>query len=434
MPTRRSVLAIPAVAAAASTLAAVPAGALDPDLVRDALARAAGRPAGDLAGDETFWGSIARAFDVDRSLLNLNNGGVSPTVATSMRAMKRHLDQTNAAPSKVMWSQLAPQREAVRAMLATAIGADADELAITRNASESLQAVQFGVDLRDGDEVLCTDQDYPRMVNAFRQRERREGITLNTIAIPVPSEDDDEIVARYAAAITPRTRLILCCHVVNLTGQILPVSRISALGRERGIPVVVDGAHAFGHIPTPVREIGCDYYATSLHKWLFAPIGTGFLYVRRERIAETWPLMAAHRSEDTDIRKFEQIGTHPIAPILAIAEALRFHEELGPDRKLARLVHLRDTWARRLLETGRVRLHTSLAPGFAGGIATMQVEGIDTRELYSWLWGQHRVLTSPIVRDDFEGLRVSPSVYTTKDELDRFCTLVEHAIAHGIEV
>lgn len=430
MLNRRTVLAAPAAFAAAHAL--TPSAPVDAERVREALAAVVARSPDDLARDNDFWASIARAFDVDRSLVNFNNGGVSPTVATSLTAMKRHLDHTNTAPSKVLWTTLRPQREAVRQQLAHALGTSPDEVAFTRNASESLQTVQFGVDLARGDEVLANDQDYPRMINSFRQRERREGVVLKTIAIPTPCEDDDEVVRRYEAAITPRTRLILVSHVINLTGQVLPVTKIAALGRRRGVPVLVDGAHAFAHIPTPIDEIGADFYAASLHKWLFAPIGTGFLHVRRERIAEVWPMMAAHEGIESDIRKFEQIGTHPLAPLLAIAEALTFHETLGAERKLARLVHLRDSWARRLLENDRVRLHTSLKPGFSGGIATFEIEGVDTRDLYGWLWNERRILTSPVVRDDFSGLRVSPSVYTTMGEIERFCSSVEHVLEHGL--
>ncbi len=397
------------------------------------LAAQPGRPQ-DLARDEDWWAEVAAAFTVDRSLVNLNNGGVSPAPRPVQEAMQRHLDFSNATPSSVaLWEILEPRRENVRAMVAAHWEADLEEIAFTRNASESLQVCQLGLDLARGDEVITTDQDYPRMRAAFRQRQRREGIVVREIAIPVPCEDDAEILRRFEEQITPRTRMILVSHMVNLTGQILPVAAIVAMGRRHGVPVILDGAHAFAHIPFRISELGCDYYGTSLHKWLFAPHGTGLLYVRRSRIAGLWPLMAAEEDLDADIRKFEQVGTHPAANTLAVAEALAFHQAIGDDRKAARLRHLRDAWALRLVESsGRVRLHTSLKPAFSCGIATVQLEGIDSIRLAEWLRREHGIVVVAIVHPQFEGIRVSPSVYTTPQEIDRFATAMEWALGHGI--
>jgi len=388
----------------------------------------------DVARDEDFWGDVARAFTVDRSMINLNNGGVSPAPAAVQEAMKRHLDFSNSTPASVaLWEILEPRREGVRRTLARHWSVSADEIAFTRNASESLQICQFGLDLEPGDEVLATDQDYPRMLSTFSQRARREGIVLRTISIPVPCEDDAEIVRRYEQAITPRTRLILVCHMINLTGQILPVRRVVAMARRHDIPVIVDGAHAFAHFPFTLRDLNCDYYGTSLHKWLFAPHGTGLLYVRRNRIKGLWPLMAADETLDADIRKFEEIGTHPAANTLAIAEALTFHQSIGDHRKAARLRYLRDLWAVRLTEySDRVRLHTSLRGNFACGIATVQIQGIDSGDLAVRLRRRHGIVVSPIHHEQFEGIRVSPSVYTTLEEIDRFATAMETAIRDGL--
>ncbi|MCZ6598909.1 MAG: aminotransferase class V-fold PLP-dependent enzyme, partial [Planctomycetota bacterium] len=218
----------------------------------------------------------------------------------------------------------------------------------------------------------------------------------------------------------------------NITGQILPVAEVVAMARRKGIPVIVDGAHALAHFDFDLSDLDCDYYATSLHKWLFAPHGTGLLYVRKEKIADLWPLMASPETMDDDIRKFEEIGTHPAANYLAIGEALTFHQGIGPKRKEARLVYLRDYWARRLLEHDRVRLHTSLKPGFACGIASVEVEGVDSTDLNSWLWKERKIFSVGIKHDEFQGLRISPSVYTTLEELDRFCDAMEHVIRNGL--
>ncbi len=386
----------------------------------------------EAAGDEDFWFEVGQAFTVDRSLVNLNNGGVSPSPGLVQEAMKRHLDYSNTAPPYSMWKILEPQREAVRERLGREFGCDPEEVALTRNASEGLQICQFGFDLRPGDEVLTTNQDYPRMITTFLQRERREGIVLRQFSIPIPAEDPDEIVSLFERNITPKTKLILMCHMINITGQILPVRAVVEMARSKGIPVIVDGAHALAHFDFKISELDCDYYATSLHKWLFAPHGTGLLYVRKDKIRELWPLMAATEKMDEDIRKFEEIGTHPAANYLAIAEALSFHQGIGGKRKQARLVYLRDYWAKRLLEHRRVRLHTSLKPGFACGIATVEIEGVEPGALDAWLWEKHRIMATPIVHQEFRGIRVSPSVYTTLQELDRFCDAMEQVIQYGL--
>ena len=414
-------LAAPAVASAAALR---PSRAL---AVVEALAGHPGSPE-EVAADEGYWREAQQAFTVDRSLVNLNNGGVSPSPAVVQAAMKRHLDYSNQAPPYTMWQVLEPQREPVRERLARFFGCDAEEIALTRNASEGLQICQCGFDLGPGDEVLTTTQDYPRMIDTFRQRSAREGIVLRQVAIPVPAEDPAEVVRRFEEGVTERTRLILVCHVINLTGQILPVREVVALGRRRGIPVVVDGAHGFAHFPFTSADLDCDYYATSLHKWLFAPHGTGLLYVRRERIAGLWPLTAPPERLRGDIRKFEEIGTHPAANTLAIAEALTFHLGLGPERKAARLRYLTRRWAERLLEHDRVRLHTSLDPRFSCGLATVQVEGVGAVDLARHLWEEHRILVTAIEHPEVEGIRVTPSVYTTLEEIDRFVEAVEGVV------
>lgn len=420
MYSRRELMGAAAIGAAA---------VLNPFRSRAALAAVA-----DLSPeDERFWFEIQQAFTVDRSVVNLNNGGVSPSPAIVQEAMKRHLDYSNTAPPPyALWQILEPQKEGTRKRLGRAFGCDPEEIAITRNASEGLQTCQFGFDLQRGDEVLTTTQDYPRMLATFDQRARREGIVVKKISIPVPAEEPGEVVELYRKAITPKTKLILVSHMINLTGQILPVRQLAELGRERRIPVIVDGAHTFAHFEFDQADLGCDYYATSLHKWLFAPHGTGMLYVRKDKIRGLWPLMAAPGEMDGDIRKYEEIGTHPAANHLAIAEALTFHEGIGPKSKEKRLRSLRDRWANRLLEHGGIKLHTSLKPGLSCGIGTVQIPGVETAKLAQHLWDKHRILVTPIVHPEFEGLRVTPSVYTTLEEIDRFCEVMEEIIERGL--
>jgi len=346
-------------------------------------------------------------------------------------AMRRYLEYSNQAPSYTMWGILEPEVETVRSRLAAVFGCDPEEMAITRNASEALEICIFGLSLKPGDEVLTTNQDYPRMITSWRQRERREGIGLRTISFPVPPPSMDDLYDRIVQAITPKTRVIQICHITNLTGQIFPVKRICQLGRERGIEVIVDGAHAFAHFPFKLSDLDCDYYGTSLHKWLLAPHGTGFLFVRKSKIKGLWPLMAADEKQDDNIRKFEEIGTHPAANHNAIAEALTFHEGIGIERKAARLRYLKDRWARRLETQRGVKILTPFDSRQSCALATVAVEGVDTRGLTDHLWKKHRIIVTPIVHDEFSGLRITPNVYTTLGEIDAFADAMEAVIKSG---
>jgi isopenicillin-N epimerase len=401
----------------------------------------------EVARDEGYWRLVQQAFPVDRSMINLNNGGVCPSPKVVQESLARQTAFANEAPSYKMWRLLEPQRESVRVGLANLFGVGAEEVAITRNASEGLQIMQFGFDLEAGDQVLCTDQDYPRMVTTFQQREAREGIELVQFPIPTPLEDPDEVVRRYAERITDRTKLILVSQVINRTGTILPVREVVALGRRHGIPVIVDGAHGFAHCTSTRDDLDCDYYATSLHKWLFSAIGAGMLFVRRERIADVWPLMAATEGQREDIRKFEEVGTHPCPVFLSIGPAITFHRQMGAERKWARMILLRDRWARRLASHDRIRFSTSLAKGRAGGMATVGIEGISSEALRRHLWSAHNIYTTSILHrgtDDLgrplgeeapyqiDGVRISPAPYSTLDEIDRFAEVMEDVLAKGL--
>jgi len=430
MMNRRQYLgALGNVAAAAAVLPL-----LNPSRARSAAATLAGHPGTpeELAGDESFWSEVQQAYTVDRSLINFNNGGVSPAPAFVQDAMKSHWDFANKAPTYTMWDIQRPQKEPVRQRLARMFGCDAEEIALTRNASEGLQTCQLGIDLQRGDELLTTTQDYGRMRTTFQQRERREGLVLKQFSIPVPAEDPDEIVRLFEQNITPRTKRILMCHMINLTGQILPVKQVVQMARKKGIPVIVDGAHSFAHFDFTHEDLDCDYFATSLHKWLSTPHGTGMLYVRKEKIKDLWPLMASPKRMDDNIRKFEEIGTHPVAPYLAIAEALTFHQGIGSKRKEARMRYLRDRWAKRLMQHDRVRLHTSLNPEFSCGIANIQIDGIEPNAVKDYLWNKHRIITIAINHNEFKGSRISPHVYSTLEEVDQFCDAMENIIQHGI--
>jgi isopenicillin-N epimerase len=427
MLTRRDLLRTLGAAGAASRVVPAASGAL-----ASSVAGAARRPVEDLASDELFWREIQSAFTLDRTFVNLNNGYASPSPRVVHEALKRYLDLSNEAPFSYMVQTLEPGIETVRRRIAAEAGCDGEEIAITRNASESLQTAQLGIDLRRGDEVLTTNQDYGRMLTTWDQRARRDGIKVTKLSFPAPPPGGlAELAERVEQAITPNTRIIHICHITNLTGQIFPVRDIARMARARGIKTIIDGAHAFAHFPYKLRELECDYYGVSLHKWLLAPIGTGFLYVRRENIRSTWPLQPAPEALDGDIRKFEEIGTHPAANHNAIAEALTFHQAIGVERRAARMRYLRARWEDRLARLPAVRLMTSRDPAQSCGLALFRVEGLSADAIARRLWEKHRVVVVPIVHPEFEGVRVTPNIYTTLDEIDTFSEAVEQIVRAG---
>lgn len=399
---------------------------------QSAASKISGRSAEVLARDEDFWFNIREAFLVDRTMINLNNGGVSPSPKIVVETEKRLLEIENMTPTYYMWRILDPGVERVRERLAETFGCDPEEIAITRNACEALEIVQFGLDLKRGDEVITTNQDYPRMISSWQQREDRDGIVLKQVTFQVPPPSMDYLAGRIEEAITPKTRVIHICHMTNRTGQIFPVKDICDLARRRGIEVIVDGAHSFAQFPFKRDDLDCDYFGTSLHKWLLAPIGTGMLYVRKPKIGQIWPMMGTDRSLKNDIRKFEQIGTHPASQRLAIAEALTFHDSIGIERKAERFRYLRQRWTERLRELKGVKILNSDDPRQACAIGFISVDGIDAAQLAGYLFSKHRIYTTTVdTPGEYSGLRITPNVYTTLEEIDTFANVMEKVIRRG---
>ncbi len=391
------------------------------------------RSAQAVAEDELYWAHIQQSFDADRTMINLNNGGISPTPSHVLEQLFRDLRFTNELPVEHMWRVLEPRMESTRRDLAREFGCDPEEMAVVRNASEANEIVIFGLDLKRGDEVLLTNQNYPRMITSWQQRERREGIVLKQISFKVPPPSDEYIVEQFRQAITPRTKVIEVTHITNLTGQILPVRKIVDMARPLGIEVLVDGAHAFNHFPFKRDDLNCDYYGTSLHKWTLAPIGTGFLDVRQAKIPQVWSLMGSGAGNQANIRKYEEIGTHPQANFNAVSAALAFSRGIGADRKIARLRYLRNRWAERLLASSdRVEVLTPLTGEKSGAICMFNVKGIDPGKLGGWLLDKYKIVTTPIVHPEFMGIRITPNVYTSVDEIDTFGDAVLKAIKRGI--
>jgi selenocysteine lyase/cysteine desulfurase len=313
--------------------------------------------------------------------------------------------------------------------VAEIVGCTAEEVAITRNATESLDLIIGGLPWEAGDEAVMAEQDYGAMLEHFRYVERRFGVVNRVVSVPNHPANDEEIVDLYAAAITDKTRLLMVCHMVNITGQILPIRKIVDMAHSRGVEVMVDGAHAFSHIDFKMADLGCDYYGTSLHKWLSAPLGSGMLYVKKNKIDGIWPLLAERDLEPNDMRRLNHTGTHPVHVDLGILNAIEYQNTLGLARKEARLRFLQHYWTSRVRDVPRVLVNTPADTSRHAGIGNVGIEGIEPSDLAKTLMDKHAIFTVAINRPGVRGLRITPNVYTTTDELDVFVDAIKELSA-----
>lgn len=372
------------------------------------------------ADDDTFWEQVKQAYTVNANMINLNNGGVSPQPRAVQEAVEHYNRLSNETPSYYMWRILDKGREPVRDKLAALAGCSPEEIAINRNSSEALETVIFGLPLKAGDEVVLTKQDYPNMINAWKQREHRDGIVLKWINLELPIEDEKTIVDAFASAITPRTRILHVTHMINWTGQILPAKALSQLAAQHGIEVLLDAAHTFAHFPYDIKDLGVTYMGTSLHKWLCAPFGSGMLYIQKDKIGKIYPLLAAPDPTSEDIRKFENLGTRSFAIEQGIGHAVEFHHMIGTERKGKRLHYLKNYWVEQAQSIPGFQLHTSLKPEWGCALSNFSLEGRDIGDLSSFLYNKYKVHTVPINWENIHGIRVTPNVYTATRDLDRF--------------
>ncbi len=378
-------------------------------------------PAGvDVTHDEEFWYQVKMAYTVSPALVNLNNGGVSPQPLVVQQAVERYNRLSNETPSYYMWRILDKGRESIREKLADLAGTSPEEIAMDRNSSEALETIIFGLRLKAGDEVVLTKQDYPNMINAWKQREKREGIVLKWLNFDFPIEDADAITDKFVDAFTEKTKVVHITHLINWIGQVLPSKQIADAAHERGIEVLVDAAHSFAHLDYKIPDLGADYFGTSLHKWLCAPFGSGMLYVKKQKIKNLYPLFAAGDPESEDIRKFEALGTRSFAIEQAIGQAVDFHQMIGSERKFARLHYLKNYWMEQAEQIEGVQIHTSYDPEFGGAIGCFSVEGMEPNEVSRALLNQHNIHTVAINWENIHGVRVTPNVYTVTADLDRF--------------
>jgi len=379
----------------------------------------------ELAADEDFWSVIQQGYTTSPSLINLNNGGVSPSPRIVQEAVERFNKMTNEGPSYYMWRILDQGREPLRYKLAQLAGAHPEEIAINRNATEALNTVIFGLNLSKGDEVIGTKQDYPNMIQAWKQRALRDGIVYTQISFQFPIENDEEIVAAFEKAITPKTKVIHITHIINWIGQILPVKKITAMAKKHGIETIVDGAHSFGLLDFKVPDLGCDYFGTSLHKFLSAPIGSGMLWIKKEKIEKVWPLVCNDKPNGTDIRKFETLGTRSFPIEQGIGEAINFHNAIGSERKEERIRYLKNYWASRVQNIPKVKIHTSFKDEYACAICGVSINGMTPGELDSALFNNYKIHTVGIVWENISCVRITPHVYTRIQELDKLVMGIE---------
>jgi selenocysteine lyase/cysteine desulfurase len=376
------------------------------------------------ATDEDYWSTIQNAFSVSPNIINLNKGGVSPSPLVVQQAVARFNDMSNEGPSYFMWRILDQGREPLREKLAQLAGVDPEEIAINRNATESLNTIIFGLTFEKGVGVIGTKLDYPNMIQAYKTRALRDGIVYKQISFDFPIESDEQIVKAYADAITPRTKIIHVTHMINWVGQVMPVRKICDMAHAKGIEVVCDGAHSFGLMDFKIPDLGCDYFGTSLHKFLSAPIGSGMMWIKKEHIVKIWPLVCGD-PKSADIRKFETLGTRSFPIEQGIGEAINFHEGIGSKRKEERIRYLKNYWATKVKDIPRVKLHTSLKPQFSCAICGVSIDGMTPGELDTALFNQYKIHTVGIVWENVSCVRVTPHVYTRLADLDKLTHAIE---------
>ena len=428
MTTRRSFFKKSIGVASALSLTPLISSAIAED-VSDALVSLNKLSPLEAMNDEDLWARMAQAYTVSPNILNLNNGGVSPQPKVVQDAVDRYYHLSNEAPSYYMWQILDKGREPLRRKLADLAGVSADELAINRNTTEALGTFTWGIDMKRGDEIVMTKQDYPNMIHAWKQRELREGVKINWINLNLPIDNDEVVIKAYVDATTPKTKIWHITHLITWTGQILPAAKLCAEARKRGIISIVDAAHSFAHVDYKISDFNCDYFGTSLHKWLCAPFGTGMMSIRKEQIEKTWPLFPTDKPQSGDIRKFEALGTRSFAPEQAIGQAIDFHNAIGSKRKQERLHFLKKYWCDAVTKNPRAKLHISLNPEYSCALGTFSIDGLDVGDIASKLMNDYQIHVVSIKWENINAVRVTPHVYTTTKDLDRFIDAVEKIAA-----
>ena len=376
------------------------------------------RSSEDVAQDEDFWAGIRQGYRLKPDYINLENGYYCIIPEETLEHYIEHVREVNYQGAYYMRTVLFDNKKLMSTKLATLAGCSADELIITRNATESLDMIIGGMHWREGDEAVMAEQDYGAMLDMFKLIANRYGVVNKIISVPNHPTSDEQIVKFYESAITPKTKLLMVCHMINITGQILPIRKICDMARQKGVPVLVDGAHAFAHIQFSIADLNCDYYAASLHKWLSVPLGAGMLYVRKGNVNKIWPLLADSPRDENDIARLNHIGTHPVHTDLAIANAIDYYIKLGPSRKESRLRYLQQYWTSKVRDLPHVIVNTPVDPARSCGIANVGIKEMKPAVLAELLIKKYKIYTVAIDGAEVQGCRVTPNLFTTLKELN----------------
>ena len=371
-----------------------------------------------VATDEDFWANVRSGYKLKPDYINLENGYYCIQPQEVLDRYLEHIHEVNLQGAYYMRTVQFDNKKAAATKLAEMAGCPADDLIITRNTTESLNMIISGMNWKPGDEAVMAEQDYGSMLEMFKQVAARYSMVNKVVTIPQDPKSDEEIVQLYANAITPNTKLLMVCHMINITGHILPVRKICDMAHSKGVPVMVDGAHALAHIKFAISELNCDYYGASLHKWLSVPLGAGMLYVKKENIGKVWPLFPEAGKNDDDILRLNHTGTHPAATDLTIADAIDFYQKIGAERKEARLRYLQNYWVGKVRSLPQVIIYTPVDPARSCGIANVGIKGIKPADLADILLKQYKIYTVAIDSAGVHGCRITPNVYTTTVELD----------------
>jgi selenocysteine lyase/cysteine desulfurase len=373
-----------------------------------------------LAADDSFWKKIRNQYILKTDYINLENGYYNFVPQPILEKYIEHIREVNLQGAYYMRTVQFDNKNRIAGKLAELAGCTPEEMIITRNTTESLDMIIGGQDWKAGDEAVMAEQDYGAMLDMFTQISKRYGVVNKIISVPNHPSSDEEIVKLYENAITPKTKLLMVCHMINITGQILPVRKICDMAHSKGVEVLVDGAHAFSHIQYKISDLNCDYYGASLHKWLSVPLGAGMLYVRKEKIAKIWPLLADGEKDLSKINRLNHTGTLPVHTDLAIEDAIDYYKFIGFDRKEKRLWYLQNYWTSRVRNIPKIIVNTPANNTRSCGIANVGIEGINPGDLATRLLKEHKVFTVAIDYANVHGCRITPNLYTTTEELDSF--------------
>jgi selenocysteine lyase/cysteine desulfurase len=373
-----------------------------------------------LAKDEDFWTGIRNQYLLKPDYINLENGYYNFLPQPLLNKFIEHIKEVNLQGSYYMRTVQFENKKNIASRLAGIAGCLPEELIITRNTTESLDLVIGGFDWKAGDEAIMALQDYGAMLDMFEQIKNRYGVVNVKVSVPNHPKNDEEIVNLYASAITSKTKVILVSHMINISGQVLPIRKICDMAHVKGVQVIVDGAHAFAHVKFRIDELNCDYYAAALHKWLSTPLGAGMLYVKKENVKNLWPILADGEKDINKINRLNHIGTHPVHTDLTINDCIDYYEMMGAERKEARMYFLQNYWTSKVRNLPRIMINTPAEASRSCGIANVGIEGILPADLAKRLLSEHKIFTVAIDYADVRGCRITPNLYTTTKELDMF--------------